>query len=226
VHSIETERHTLFDRHGSLCAVTGVTIAQAHAEWKALTADAETQEDLLEIIPPIFAVPIGRPGRDQPCDWAGRLLIGPIQGDGRCILMEPGCREGINVQGVEGDGPKDAVEMRGKQRLENLAEAVIVQRRSSQAILEQGEHPALLQACPHLIEGMMAIENGQEQGLYSTATREDMRRVRRAEGIDERRHLELADHSQHQRQVGHGPDLMNRNRHELSLLLVFLELSS
>ena len=34
----------------------------------------------------------------------------------------------------------------------------------------------------------MAIENRQEQGFYSTATREDMRGVRRAEGIDERRH--------------------------------------
>jgi len=147
-----------------------MAIAQAHAEREAITADAETQEDLLEIIPPIFAVPIGRPGRDQPCDWAGRLLIGPIEGDGRCILMEPGCREGINVQGVEGDGTKDAVELRGTQRLEHLAKAVIVQRRSSQTILEQGEHPALLQARPHLIEGMMAIENGQEQGLDATAT--------------------------------------------------------
>jgi hypothetical protein len=52
--------------------------------------------------------------------------------------------------------------MRGKQRIENLSEAVIVQRCASQAILEQGEHPALLQAGPHLIEGMMAIENRQE----------------------------------------------------------------
>jgi hypothetical protein len=84
--------------------------------------------------------------------------------------------------------------MRGKQRIENLAEAVIVQRRSFEAILEQGEHPALLQACPHLIEGMMAIENRQEQGLHSTATREDMSGVRRAEGIDEGSHVELADY--------------------------------
>src|SRR5499425_1242654 len=109
VHAVEAERHTLLNGHRGLCAVTGIAIAQAHAEREAITADAETQEDLLEIIPPIFAVPIGRPGRDQPCDWAGRLLIGPIEGDGRCILMEPGCREGIHLQGVEGDGTKDAV---------------------------------------------------------------------------------------------------------------------
>jgi hypothetical protein len=65
---------------------------------------------------------------------------------------------------------------------------------------------------------MMAIENRQEQGLHSTATREDMAGVRRAEGIDECSHIELADHPQHQRQVGHGTDLMNCNRHEAPLL--------
>ena len=45
--------------------------------------------------------------------------------------MEPRSREGIDLQSVEGDGTKDAVELRGNQRIENLAEAVIVQRRSS-----------------------------------------------------------------------------------------------
>ena len=69
----------------------------------------------------------------------------------------------------------------------------------------------------------MAIENRQEQGLHATATREDMGGVRRAEGIDERSHVELAYHPQHQRQVGHGTDLLNRNRHEAPFLQVFRE---
>src|SRR5439155_1407735 len=42
------------------------------------------------------------------------------------------------------------------------------------------------------------------------------------EGIDERSHVELAYHPQHQRQMGYGPHLMNRHRHEASLLQVFL----
>ena len=41
----------------------------------------------------------------------------------------------------------------------------------------------------------MAIENRQKQGLYATATREHMRRVWTAEGIDERSHIELAYYS-------------------------------
>ena len=72
----------------------------------------------------------------------------------------------------------------------------------------------------------MAIENRQEQGLHATATREDMGGVWRAESIDERCHVELAYHPQHQRQMGHGTDLLNRNRHEAPLLQVLLEVAS
>ena len=67
----------------------------------------------------------------------------------------------------------------------------------------------------------MAIENRQEQGFYATATREDMRGVWRAEGIDERSDFELADDPQRQRQVGHRTDLMNGNGHEVPLLQSF-----
>jgi hypothetical protein len=97
---------------------------------------------------PIFAVPIGRPRWDRAFARPDRLVLGPIEGDRRRILMEPGGREGIDLQGIEGDGTKHPVERRGKQRLEHLSEVIIVQRRASQAILAQGEHPALLQAGP------------------------------------------------------------------------------
>ncbi len=72
----------------------------------------------------------------------------------------------------------------------------------------------------------MAIKNRQEQGLHSTATRDDMRRVRRAEGIDDGSHVELADYPQHQRQVGYGTDLLNRHRHEAPFLQVVREVAS
>jgi hypothetical protein len=69
----------------------------------------------------------------------------------------------------------------------------------------------------------MTVENRQDQRLHSTATRENMRRVRRTEGIDERSHVELAYYPQYQRQVGYGTDLLNRNRHEPPFLQVFRE---
>src|SRR5262249_50747686 len=141
----------------------------------------------------------------------------------RRILMEPGGGNGIDLQSVEGDRTKYAVEIGRKQRLEDLPQPVIMERCSREAGLEQRDHATFLQACPYLVERMMAIENRQQEGLHTTATREDMRRVRRTEGINKRGYVELADHSEHQRQVGHGTDLLNGNRHEAPFLQVCRE---
>jgi len=86
----------------------------------------------------ILAVPISRPRRDKSFDGAGFLIISPIQGDRCRILMEPGCREGIPLQGVARDRPKHAVELRGKQGIEDLPQPIIMERCSREAGLEQG----------------------------------------------------------------------------------------
>jgi hypothetical protein len=52
--------------------------------------------------------------------------------------MEPGGRNALHLQGVERDRTKDAVEMRGKQCLEDLPQPVIMERGSREAGLEQG----------------------------------------------------------------------------------------
>jgi hypothetical protein len=82
-------------------------------------------------------LPRGRPRRDRSFAQVGLLLIGPIQGDRRRILMKPRGREGIDLQGVEGDRPKHAVEMRGKQRIEDLPQPIIMERGACEAGLEQ-----------------------------------------------------------------------------------------
>jgi hypothetical protein len=107
-------------------------------------------------------VPIGRARWSQPCDGADLLLIGPIQGERRRILMKPGGREGIDFQGIKCNSPKQAVEIGGKQGIEDLPQPVIMERGACEARLEQGEHPTLLQTCPYFIEGVMAIKNRQE----------------------------------------------------------------
>jgi len=85
---------------------------------------------------PICAVPIGRPRWDKSFDWAGLLLIGSVEGDRRRILMEPGGREGLDLQGVEGDRPKHAIEIHGKQRVEDLPQPVIMERGALEPGLE------------------------------------------------------------------------------------------
>ena len=89
-YPIESPCQALLNGHGGLSAVTGMAIAHAEAEWEALTAHAETQEHLLEIIMSIFAVPIRRTRWDWPLTPVGLLLIGPIEGDCRRILVQPG----------------------------------------------------------------------------------------------------------------------------------------
>ena len=198
-----------------------MAIAHAEAAWAASTAHAEPEEHVLEGIPPILAGPISRPGWAKPRTRAERLLRGPLQADRRRIRMEPGGREGIDLQGVEGDSTQDAGARRGTQRREQLAAAVSVPRRAAQALLEPGEPPALLQTCPHLLQGMMPSEHRQEPGRHATATREARRRVRRTASIDARRPVERAYSSQHPRPMGHGTALLNRHRHEAPLLQVF-----
>jgi hypothetical protein len=166
-------------------------------------------------------VPSSQPGWDKPRHRADRLLIGPRPAERGRILLEPRGREGRDLQGVEGDRTQDAVERRGPPRIEPLAEAVIVPRRSSQASLEPGEYPALLPTCPHLIKGMRPSEPRQEQGRHATATREPRGRVGRTAGIEERRHVELASDPQHPRPMGHGTELLHRHRPEAPLLQVF-----
>ena len=52
--------------------------------------------------------------------------------------MEPGGRDGIHFQGMERDRTKHAVEIRGKQGIEDMPQPVIMERGARQAGLEQG----------------------------------------------------------------------------------------
>src|SRR5437667_6469670 len=89
---------------------------------------------------------------------------GPIQGNRCRILMEPEGRDSIDLQGVECDRTKHAVELGGKQGIEDLPEPVIMERSSREAGLEQGDHATILQAGPQLTESMMDIENRAKHG--------------------------------------------------------------
>ena len=81
----------------------------------------------------IFAMPVSRPG----CSRGLRLVfIRAIEGERRRILVQPGGREGIDLQGIERDRPQHPVEMRRKQRLEDLPQPVIMERGALEPGLE------------------------------------------------------------------------------------------
>ena len=112
-----------------------MAIAHAQTQREALTAPPETQEHLLESIMAILAMPVRRPGGSRGLRL---VFIRAIEGERRRILMEPGGREGLDLQGVEGDSTKHAVELGGTQRLEELPQPVIMERGAGQARLKEG----------------------------------------------------------------------------------------
>jgi hypothetical protein len=69
---------------------------------------------------PIFAVPISRTRRDWPVAPVGLLLIRSIESDRRRILVQPGDRDGIDLQGIERDRTKHTVQIPSKQLIEDL----------------------------------------------------------------------------------------------------------
>jgi hypothetical protein len=72
---------------------------------------------LFEVITTVFAMPVGRPRCPRRLRF---VLIDPIEGYRRGILLQPGCRDGIDLQGVEGERTQHRVEIGRKQRIEDM----------------------------------------------------------------------------------------------------------
>ncbi len=91
--------------------------------------------------------------------------------------MQPGCRNGIDLQCFERDRAKHPIEIGGKQRIEDVPQPVIMERGTCEPWLQQRHHPRSSSRLPHFVERMMSIQNREHQGFDPTATREHMRRV-------------------------------------------------
>jgi hypothetical protein len=60
----QPQGQTLLNGYGGFHTITAVPIAQAHAQrYPPIPTHAETQQDLLEIVTTVFALPIGRARR-------------------------------------------------------------------------------------------------------------------------------------------------------------------
>src|SRR5215510_15835875 len=76
-YPLAAQRQTLLNRHRRLHTITAVAVPhpKAHRDT-SIAADPETQEHLFEIITPVFAMAIGRPGGS----WGLRFVcVGSIQ---------------------------------------------------------------------------------------------------------------------------------------------------
>jgi hypothetical protein len=124
-HPVHAQRQTLFNGERGFHTLPAVAIPQANAQgYPSIPAHAETQQALLEIGTPIFAMPRGRSGRPVSLRC---VLLDAIEGNRRRVLMQPGRRERIDLQGFESDGAKHFLEMGRKQRIEDVPHAVILE---------------------------------------------------------------------------------------------------
>jgi hypothetical protein len=135
----------------------------------------------LELITPVLAMAIRRPRGA----WGLRCVcVGSIQGKGRRVLRQPGCGKSLDLQCFEGDRAQHLVEIGRKQRGEEVAQAVILERGTRESRLQQRHHPPLFQPLPHLVEGLMPIPNREDQSFDPATTREPVCRVGQEEAVD------------------------------------------
>jgi hypothetical protein len=180
--TFQAQSQTFLNRERGFHTITAIAIPDAQAQRDAsIAAHPKTEQHLLEIVTAIFAMAIGRAG------CLGRLrfvLIGPIEGNGRGVLMEPGGGEAIDLQGFEGNGTKDLVEIGCKQGIEDASQPIVMERGPREPRLQQRHHPTLFQPLSDFIQGMITIQNREHQGFHSPPRREHMRRVGREKTVD------------------------------------------
>jgi hypothetical protein len=140
-----TRRHD----HTPECLLADVTIRGLHVNPAEDTLAPPTAGDLL-----------GPTARVCQSEWQGRVLASP-HASSSCRIVQPGGRHGGEVEGFEGKTTQHVVEGGGKPGVEEVAEAIIVERFPPEPGLESREHATLRQALPHFVERRVPIQNGQ-----------------------------------------------------------------
>jgi hypothetical protein len=107
------------------------------------------------VIPSVLAVLISGSGGS----WGLRFVcVCSIERNGRGVLLPPGWGNGRDLQGLERDRTEPLVEIGRTQRIEDGSQTVILQRSARESRLQQRHHAPLVQPFPHLVEGMMPIQ--------------------------------------------------------------------
>ena len=76
------------------------------------------------------------------------------------------------------------MEIGGKQGIQDMPQAVIMERGPGEPWLQQVQHAPLFQPSPHFVEGLIPIQDREDQGLDPTPSREHRRRVGGKETVD------------------------------------------
>src|SRR5262249_26400031 len=137
------------------------------------------------------------------------VFLRAIERHGGGILMQPGRRESVALQRLEGQGAKDLVEIGRKERIKAMPQAIIIEGGTREARLPPRSHATLFEPSPSLVKGMMPIQKREHQGCDPGTTRAPMRRVRRDETVNDRGDLQAPSDTQDQRQMRDGMTVLH-----------------
>lgn len=119
-HLCQPQRETCLYGARRLYTSAGIAITEPETAGESTVApDAQAQPHLLQFRVPIFVLAMGRTRGNRCRLRVGRLevrrcvvFIGPLEGDGRRILMEPKCRNGTHLECFERTGAAHLVQVR------------------------------------------------------------------------------------------------------------------
>jgi hypothetical protein len=130
--------HALGKRHRGFSTSAAVAVADTKAQGDAtIPAHAQTAEHLCEVVPPVLALPVGRP-RSPRHLWF--VLIDPLEGHRGGVLRQPRCRDRRDLQGFESHCTKHGVAMGRTQRIEEVPQPVIMEGGTCEPRLQQRHH--------------------------------------------------------------------------------------
>jgi hypothetical protein len=111
-YPLQAQGHTFFDRYGGFHTVAAVAIPHPKAQrYASIPALPKTEQDLFEIVPPVFTMTVARLGRPG---GLGFVFIRSIEHNRRGVLVQPRRWNGIGLQRFARDGAEDAVEIGSK----------------------------------------------------------------------------------------------------------------
>jgi len=125
-HSVQAPRQTLCNRPGRCDPITAVAIPPPKAQGDAASpAHSEPEAPLVEVVVAILALSLRRV---RGLRTLRLVRIRPVEPHGRGVLRQPGRRDGLDREGLEGDHAQHLVELGGTPRIAEVAPAGVMQR--------------------------------------------------------------------------------------------------
>ena len=135
----------------------------------ALARFSEQQWQRRLRLPPRFELLTDRTGPGHSGEQAHLMLQAQPQGSlviGLTIGHDP-----LELSSAQSHLPTDCIKIGRTQRVEHLPQACLMHRDPLKPRLQQGQHPPLRKTLAHFVQGMMAIENGQDQRFHTASSR-------------------------------------------------------